>query len=209
MQHERYNGRMGKHTQRIGIYAGTFNPVHAGHIAFALQAMQAAKLDKVYFLPERRPRYKQGVEHFAHRAAMLRRASQPHPHFEVIELEDVTFNVKRTLPKLEAMFPGSRLVFLFGSDVVEHMGDWEQIHRLFTTSELLVGIRAEADRKTLQDVTASWPVQPLVLQIISSHAADVSSRSIRQALRARTGAKGLLSSVVRYSNHHWLYVSLA
>jgi cytidyltransferase-like protein len=64
-----------KRTQsRIGIYSGTFDPVHAGHMAFALQAMQEAKLDRLYFLPERRPRYKQGVEHFAHRVAMLERA---------------------------------------------------------------------------------------------------------------------------------------
>ena len=47
---------------RIGIYAGTFDPVHAGHVAFALQSLEAAKLDRVYFLPERRPRGKRQVK---------------------------------------------------------------------------------------------------------------------------------------------------
>lgn len=40
---------------RIGIYSGSFNPVHAGHIAFALQALESANLKTIYFLPERRP----------------------------------------------------------------------------------------------------------------------------------------------------------
>jgi nicotinate-nucleotide adenylyltransferase len=69
---------------RIGIYSGTFDPVHSGHISFALQSLKAAKLDKVYFLPERRPRNKQQVEHFGHRVAMLKRAIKPYPEFNVL-----------------------------------------------------------------------------------------------------------------------------
>jgi nicotinic acid mononucleotide adenylyltransferase len=71
---------------RIGIYAGTFDPVHAGHVSFALHAMTVAQLDEVYFLPERLPRYKPGAAHFAHRVAMLKRAVKPHPDLQIIEL---------------------------------------------------------------------------------------------------------------------------
>src|SRR5581483_3364510 len=87
--------------KRIGIYSGVFDPVHAGHIGFALQAVERAGLDKVYFLPERRPYHKQGVEHFGHRVAMLKRATRPHPALSVLELEDISFTVERTLPKLQ------------------------------------------------------------------------------------------------------------
>src|SRR3982750_4185468 len=99
---------------RIGIYAGVFDPVHAGHIAFALQAGDKARLDKIYFLPERRPRHKQGVEHFGHRVAMLKRASKPHTKLDVLELEDISFNMERTLPRLQKKLKGEQLVFLFG-----------------------------------------------------------------------------------------------
>ena len=63
---------------RIGIFAGTFDPVHAGHIAFALQAAEIAKLDEVVFIPERRPLSKSSTEHFGHRVAMIRQAIMPH-----------------------------------------------------------------------------------------------------------------------------------
>lgn len=195
--------------KRIGIYSGTFNPVHAGHIAFALQAMKAAKLDKLYFLPERRPRSKKHVEHFGHRVAMLKQAVKPYPKFDVLELDDVSFTVKRTLPRLEIMFPESQLVFLIGSDVAEHMGQWPQLDRLFATSEILVGIRDMHDADHLQQIIADWPVKPLDARIIKSHAASVSSKKVREALQARGTTAGLLTSVAKYSNTNWLYVSVA
>jgi len=196
-------------TQRIGIYAGTFNPVHAGHIAFALQAMKTAKLDKLYFLPERRPRHKQGVEHFGHRVAMLKRASRPYPKFDVLELDDVSFTTKRTLPKLEQLFPGARLVMLIGSDTAQYMQEWPLIDKLCERSELIIGIRQGFDTEVTRRTVAAWPVRPLATYIFESHAPHVSSHHVREALRARSYTQGLLSSVSRYSDHHWLYVTLA
>lgn len=178
-------------------------------MAFAMQAMVAAKLDKLYFLPERRPRSKKHVEHFGHRVAMLKQAVKPYPKFDVLEFDDVSFAVKRTLPKLEVMFPGNRLVFLVGSDVAEHMGQWDHLERLFATSEILVGIRDMHDAKHLQGIITDWKVQPLNAHIIKSHAAAVSSKKVREALQARTTTSGLLSSVARYSDRNWLYISLA
>src|ERR1035438_181672 len=91
--------------KRIGIYSGTFNPIHTGHITFALQATTEASLDKIYFLPERKPRNKAQVEHFAHRVAMIKQAIRPHPKFNILELTDPSFSVKASLPKLQAIFP--------------------------------------------------------------------------------------------------------
>ena len=192
---------------RVGIYSGTFNPVHAGHIAFALQALEAAKLDNVYFLPERKPRRKVGVEHFGHRVAMLTRALKPYKKFEVIELDDVSFSVERTLPKLEALFPDDQLVFLFGSDTVPHMSEWPRIERLFLVSELVIGMRQGQKVEEIKAVIAGWAHPPEVT-LINSHAPDVSSTSVRKALQSRQKAKGLLKSVAKYSDHHWLYVSI-
>jgi nicotinate-nucleotide adenylyltransferase len=195
--------------QRIGIYAGTFNPVHAGHVAFALQAMKTAKLDKLYFLPERRPRHKQGVEHFGHRVAMLKRASRPYPQFEVLELDDVSFTVKRTLSKLEHMFPGARLVLLVGSDTAGYMTQWPLFDRLCMRTEVVIGVRKDSTVEAMRTLTTSWPIQPVDTHILTSYAPHVSSHAVREALRARRYTQGLLSSVSRYSDHHWLYVSLA
>ena len=87
---------------RIGIYAGTFDPVHIGRVTFALQSLEAAKLDEVYFLPERRPRGKATPEHFGHRVGMLKRALEPHERLRVLELVDVNFSVEKDIAEAEA-----------------------------------------------------------------------------------------------------------
>lgn len=194
---------------RIGVYAGTFDPVHAGHITFALQALTAANLDKVYFLPERRPRGKRQVEHFGHRVAMLLKATKPHPQFEVLELVDVSFSMQTTLPKLRRQFPGSELVFMFGSDVLPGLADWAGADKLLVANELVIGLRHQDNRQNMHALVEAWPVQPKAVTMFASYAPEVSSGRVRDGLRKRKPAKGLLTSVERYSNRHWLYVSLA
>lgn len=195
--------------KRIGIYSGSFDPVHAGHISFALQAIEAAKLDELYFLPERRPRYKTGVEHFAHRTAMLKRACKPYKRFHVLELEDISFTVGRTLPRLAKKFPGSQLVFLLGSDAATNLPEWPEAESLLKACELIIGVRGGDTREAVQQQIDSWLVKPKGLYVFESYAADVSSSQVRDALRARRYVHGLLTSVARYANRNWLYISLA
>jgi nicotinate-nucleotide adenylyltransferase len=204
-----YNRMMSKIIKRIGIYAGTFDPVHNGHITFALQSLSAAKLDTVYFLPERRPREKQNVEHFAHRVAMLKAALKPYPEFKVLELVDVSFSVERTLPKLETLFPKSNLIFLVGSDVAKNLPAWPKSERLLKSCELVIGIRHKDKRQDIKSLIESWPLKPASVIVFDSYAPEVSSGKIRAALRRRVRTSGSLKSVERYSNRNWLYVSLA
>lgn len=193
--------------KRIGIYAGTFDPVHAGHITFALQAVAAAGLDMVYFLPERRPRAKQQVEHFAHRVAMVKQAAMPHPQFGVLELVDMNFSIGRTLPKLRQQFEDAELVFLFGSDVVTGIPDWPNAATLLE-EEFVIGVRSQQKREDIKKAVDGWDPQPRAVTIFDSYAPDISSGQVRDALRAGKQAAGTLKSVERYSDHHWLYVSL-
>lgn len=195
--------------KRVGIYAGSFNPVHVGHIAFALQAVQAAKLDGLYFLPERQPRNKPGTEHFGHRVGMLERALRPHPKLAVLELPDVNFSVKRTLPRLKLLHQHDQLVFLFGSDVVPYIAEWPLAGQLIKNSEIVIGLRAQSDQTRMQNIVESWLVQPQEAYLLQSFAPTISSSAIRDALLHKQPAAGLLTSVVRYSDRNWLYVSVA
>lgn len=192
---------------RVGIYAGAFDPVHAGHVAFALQAAAAAQLDQVIFMPERRPRYKPGVEHYAHRMAMVRRALAPHPRLAVMEMVDKNYSVMRTLPHLKSLFPDRELVFLMGSDSALTIPAWPGAGRLLECCELVVGVRAEHKFAQIDQTIRDWPVLPTGLKIIDSYAPDISSSRIRQALRENRYTRGLLTSVQRYARSEWLYVS--
>ena len=104
--------------KRIGIFAGSFNPIHAGHITLALKAIDVASLDMVYLMPERLPRHKSKLEHFGHRSAMISRAIRPHSKLALLELPERRFDVAKTLTSLERRFVGDQLVLLMGSDVV-------------------------------------------------------------------------------------------
>src|SRR5438045_2188503 len=73
---------------RIGIYSAIFDPVHVGHIVFALKAQKIAGLEKVCFVPERRPQHGTEPEHYVHRSVMLKTALQPYRQFEVFDLPD-------------------------------------------------------------------------------------------------------------------------
>src|SRR5687768_3694646 len=128
--------------RRIGIFAGAFDPVHSGHIAFALQALKEAKLDVVVFLPERRPRDKPEVEHFAHRAAMIKRAIRPYRRLSVLELADRNLTVRKTLPQLEELFRGNELVFIVGADAALSIPAWAYAGRLLGGNGLFVGARS-------------------------------------------------------------------
>lgn len=192
---------------RIGIYAGTFDPVHTGHVAFALQALAEARLDEVIFLPERRPRHKPGVEHYAHRVAMLQRALGPHPALAVMETVDRHFTIKRTLPLLRHTYPDAQLVFLMGSDVIHVLPSWPYAARLLSTSELAIGVRSTHELQVVDAEIRDWQQLPQAFQMIEGIASDVSSSLVRQALRADEPGRGVLASVRRYARQEWLYVS--
>lgn len=192
--------------KRIGIYSGTFDPVHAGHIAFALQALNEANIDHVYFMPERHPRHKQHVAHFAHRVAMLRRALSPYTQLDVLEIEDKEFSVTRTLPRLQQRFMGTELVYLCGSDVVRHMAVWPHIRQLLGAVELCVGLRDGESRPAVEVLITQLPFKPRGLSVIDSYSSQVSSSAVRQAIREHRTAKGLLRSVRLYATQEWLYL---
>jgi nicotinate-nucleotide adenylyltransferase len=198
-----------KRAQRIGIYAGVFNPVHTGHITFALQAIQMAKLDGVVFVPERNPWHKPEVEHFAHRVAMLKRAVRPHANMAVLELVDRRFTVQRTWPQLESIFKGDTLVLLAGSDMALRIPEWQRSERLLQQCELIVGVRDGHELVGVTQTIMSWPQTPQRLHIFESFAPDVSSKDVREAIRGRQETKGLLYSVQQYARHNWLYISLS
>jgi nicotinate-nucleotide adenylyltransferase len=197
---------------KIGVFAGTFDPVHTGHLAFALKSIKEAKLDAVYFLPERCPRHKPDVVHFGHRTAMLTRAIRPYKKLGLLELPDIYFDVKRTLPKLQKEFTGAEIVFLMGSDTVFEMNtsSWatDDLIHFFNQAGLVVGLRSEHNRSQLDVALSKLPTCPDSLHVIELATKHLSSSQIRHNFRHGQTAEGLLDSVQAYASTNWLYVSL-
>ncbi|MBA2279548.1 adenylyltransferase/cytidyltransferase family protein [Candidatus Saccharibacteria bacterium] len=196
-----------KPTSKVGIFSGTFDPVHGGHIAFALEALQLAGLSSVYFLPEAVPRRKEGVTHYAHRIAMLRLALKPYKQLRMLELADKQFSVNKTLPKLKKRFEGKQLYLLTGSDMVEILESdkWPGSNRLLEAVTLIVGLRSGAEVRRMRIMINKLQPAALVVEPSRPHA---SSRDIRRALMSGKEHKELLASLKTYIALNWLYCSV-
>lgn len=197
---------------RIGIFSGTFDPVHAGHISFALAAMEQAGLEKVYILPEQKPRRKSGVTHYAHRIAMLRLALRPYQKLEILELPDRQFSVRSSWPRLKKQFEGHEVYMLIGSDMLNILSgadvrtQWPGLETFLREVPLIVGVRDELDKERADALLLR--LQPAG-QSVETGNAHVSSGAIRRALMQGESHKELLQSLHTYVDRNWLYASIA
>lgn len=178
------------HMANIGLYAGTFDPVHNGHIAFARAAKHACKLDKIIFLPEPHPRSKQGVTPINQRIDMLRLAVAPYDTLDVHMLPDAQFTVAATLPKLRAVF-GDRLTLLMGSDVARSVPFWPDATALFDAVDIAIGVRAN-------DLA---PTIPGNVTIVPAPYANVAASLVRSGI-----SKDIPPEVYEYIRTNHLYV---
>jgi nicotinate-nucleotide adenylyltransferase len=189
---------------RIGLYAGSFDPVHAGHIKFALRAQKLAGLQHVYFMPERRPKQNSEAEHYVHRAVMLKRALRPYAHFSLIDLPDARLST-RSVPRIREQIPQASLSLLTSaSDLLWHEGE---LPKLYNQLHLVVAVTSHAQMaEVLARVTggASHLQNLTFVDIGTDH---ISSSAVRQGLRQGKQVHGVLPSVWRYARRQWLYIS--
>jgi nicotinate-nucleotide adenylyltransferase len=124
---------------RLGLFGGTFDPIHLGHLILAEQCREACALDRVWFIVAGAPPHKQGERTpAAHRLEMARIAIAGHPAFDVCDLETTRpgphYSVD-TLGTIRQSRPDDELFFLIGADSLEDLPTWrdpEGIARLAT-----------------------------------------------------------------------------
>lgn len=139
-------------TSKVGIFAGTFDPIHLGHIEFALESSKKFSLGKVVFLIEPKPRFKKIVSNYRDRLAMLKLALADHENLDIIEINQPEFSVEQTLPVLKANYPGKELWLLIGSDVTEHLPSWPNVKELLKEVQIIEGARSNLKSTHLHEV---------------------------------------------------------
>lgn len=152
----------------IGLFGGTFDPVHRGHLALARAAMERCKLHRVCFVPAGAPPHKQEqpLAPFAHRFAMLALATADEKAFVPSLLEAPQDGVKKdraekpnysidTVRRLKQSFKNAdRLFFLIGMDAFADIGNWHQAEALFRECDFIVAGRPGY---SLADVAKALP----------------------------------------------------
>lgn len=126
---------------KLGIFGGTFDPVHYGHLLLAETCRQELQLDEVHFLPAGNPPHKSGEISDGHaRADMLGLAISGYPEFSVdrreIRRSGPSYTVL-TLEELAAEHPDAELFFLMGADSINDFPGWREPNRILELSTVV------------------------------------------------------------------------
>ena len=174
---------------RIGIFGGTFDPVHMGHLILAEQCRDQAKLDEVWFLPSYIPPHKAGagVTRFEQRCDMLDLAVAGHPAFRIDriekELPEPSFTA-RTLAELHARHPGNEFFLLMGSDCLPDLPSWYEPRQVIELAGLVVVPRPGVMLWTAERLAKALgvDVSAVRLRFVACPMIEIASRELRRAV---------------------------
>ena len=198
----------------MGVFGGTFDPVHIGHLTMAEQCREQAQLDQVRFVPAARPphKFEGSLTSFADRVEMLRLAVAGHPSFVVDELEaerpGPSFTVD-TLETLAARYPDAELELIIGGDCVGDLPGWRSPARIVELAGLLIVKRPGFASVTQQQLRANLGLPmdaPLRCREIDSPLVDISSHELRERVAVGRTVRFLTPRAVEcYIETHKLY----
>ncbi len=142
--------------RRVGVLGGTFDPIHAAHLAVARAVLEEMQLDEVLFVPAAEPylRVAPPVASAAERAEMVRLAVRNEPRFHVsrvdIERGGPSYSVDTVRDLLEELGPETDLFLIVGADALERLPEWRSPDELLRKAGLVcVGRSAEQTPDTL------------------------------------------------------------
>ena len=163
--------------QRVGVFGGTFDPVHIGHLAAAVNVRHSLALDRLLLVVANRPWQKAGVRAIspaADRLAMVEAAVADVPGLEASRIEmdrGGPSYTADTLAELQGALPGAVLYLVVGSDVAPELGSWERIDEVRSRSVLVVVRRPRSRPVT----PAGWRTEEVEIPAL-----DISSTDLRQ-----------------------------
>lgn len=203
-------------TGRIGLLGGTFNPIHSGHLALAQSAFEGFDLDKVVFIPCRKPPHKDAapLASAEHRLAMLELAIEDDIRFEIsrveIEREGPSYSID-TVSWFAENYPGQELFFIIGADTLPELHLWKDIDRLLEKCRFISFERpgTEISRLTPEkiDLPDPWP-ERLLKDLSKGLRFEVSSSELRYRIAEGFSIKYLVPQPVEmYIAEHSLYKS--
>lgn len=181
--------------KKIGIFGGTFNPIHQGHLIVASHIFEEAGLDKLVFMPAGNPPQKMGEEDFAHRLEMIDLAIKDDPRMGSTDIENTeetsyTYNI---MDKLRRHCKDD-LYFIMGADSIESIGSWYRYEDLLRNNKFIVTTRpgyqvSEETRDLVANLTDH-------IDYIEGPMVDISSTKIRNRIEEGRSIKYLVPKEV-------------
>ena len=216
--------------QAIGLFGGTFDPIHYGHLRLAEEMAGALNLREVRFIPAAQPPLRAMPQTAAsHRVEMVRRAITGNPRFVLDEREvcraalhaGPSYTVDTLRESRAEVGPAQPLYWLLGADAFVNLPSWHEWRRLFELAHIGVAerpgtllqqtldedLRSEMARRNVNDL-AETRAAAGTISIVPMTPLAISARRIRAALAAQTSVRYLLpDDVLDYIQHQHLYLS--
>ena len=197
---------------KLGIFGGTFDPIHMGHLIIAQEAAARVGLDEVWFIPTGQPWLKSGnrISPSDHRMEMVRMAIRCNPGFKVSAIEvdrpGPSYTVDTLMALREGDAKGDSLFFILGMDSLETLHRWHQPERLFDLCTLVGVSRPEHRDFELGSLDHIRPGASSEVTTIDGPNIGISGAEIRRRV-----SQGLPitywapSAVEKYIHEHHLY----
>ncbi|MFT5366828.1 MAG: nicotinate-nucleotide adenylyltransferase [Candidatus Latescibacterota bacterium] len=193
-------------TGRVGIFGGTFDPIHMGHLLVGQEVFLQCQLDHMVFMPSGIPPHKQyeGLASSQDRAEMVRLALQGSEKFEVsffeLERSGKSYTVETLHALRKELGPGVDLFLIIGADNAVDMRSWYNPEAVLDLAQVLVAERPGFDRNRID------PVLKAKMQFVKTPLLEISSTEIRKRVQIGSPIRYWVpDAVAEYVFAHNLY----
>lgn len=210
-------------SMRIGIFGGTFNPIHNGHLYIAGETRRRMKLNRVIFVPSGSPPLKprKRIQDPRSRLNMVRLAIKNRPYFGLSDLEvnrpGKSYTVE-TVAAFRRQYPDAEIFFILGIDAFLEINQWRKVNQLLGLCHFVVVSRSGFSFRQLEGLTRPILIDPAVLTgldqgrlkekeiplktgkslfLLCVPPCPISSTQVRKRLKARQDMKNLLPDAVK------------
>jgi|CXWL01.1.fsa_nt_gi nicotinate-nucleotide adenylyltransferase len=201
-------------TARIGLFGGSFNPIHFGHLIVARALREKLHLDQVCFLPSRRPPHKDinALADSKHRGEMVRLAIEGEEGFTFDD-----FDLARqgpcytidTVAHFRKQFPSAELFWFIGADSLMDLPTWHRASELVSQCSMITAARSgksPINPSDLEQAFGSEQTAKLLAGVVETPVIDISSTDIRNRVAEGLSIRYLVPEVVgKYVENHRLY----
>jgi nicotinate-nucleotide adenylyltransferase len=174
-------------TETLGIFGGTFDPPHLGHLILAAEALSQLELTRVLWVltPQSPLKLGQALTALPHRLEMLKRALDANPGFELSTLEferPAPHYTIDTLRLLRERFPSAQLVLLIGGDSLRDLPAWGQPEAIIELLAAFGVMRRPGDQIDLSALEARFPGIQAKVRFVEAPQLEIAASTIRQRI---------------------------
>jgi len=172
---------------RIGVFGGTFDPPHVGHLILAAEALDQLGLERLLWVltPDPPHKQEQAITSLEQRLVLVQAAIADNPRFELSRVEmdrPGPHYAIDTLRLLAAQFPGAELIYLIGGDSLRDLPTWHAPHELIDGVTALGVMRRPDDQVDLAGLEQALPGISTRVKWIDAPLLEISSHQIRQRI---------------------------